>query len=68
GRLKEAYAFIQKMLTDNDPVVWRSFMGACRIHENFEMGEIAGKRLLQLDPDHAACYVLLFNMFSNANR
>ncbi|KAI3957329.1 hypothetical protein MKW98_003050 [Papaver atlanticum] len=68
GRLKEAYEFIQKMPTDSDPVVWRSFMGACRIHGNVEMGEIAGKRLLELDPDHGARYVLLFNMFSNVNR
>ncbi|KAI3860932.1 hypothetical protein MKW92_033328, partial [Papaver armeniacum] len=57
-----------KTPTDIDPLVWRSFMGDYRIHGNFEMGEIEGKRLLELDPGHEARYVLLFNMFSNANR
>ncbi|OVA17991.1 Pentatricopeptide repeat [Macleaya cordata] len=68
GHLKEAYDFIQKMPFEGNSVIWRSFLGACKIHGNVEMGEIAGKRLLELEPDHGARYVLLSNMFTDANR
>ncbi|XP_058083508.1 pentatricopeptide repeat-containing protein At3g62890-like [Magnolia sinica] len=69
GFLKEALDFIEKMPIEvNDHVIWGSLLSACRIHGDIEMSEIVGKRLLQLDPDHGSRYVLLSNIFADANR
>ncbi|PIA37202.1 hypothetical protein AQUCO_03000056v1 [Aquilegia coerulea] len=68
GHVKEAYDFIQKMPFDANSVIWRSLLGSCHIHGNIEMGEIAAKRLLEMDPNHGARYVVLSNMLTDANR
>ncbi|XP_010267212.1 PREDICTED: pentatricopeptide repeat-containing protein At2g29760, chloroplastic [Nelumbo nucifera] len=68
GHLKEAHDFIQGMPFEANSVIWRALLGACRIHQNVEMSEIAGKKLLELDPDHGARYVLLSNMFADVNQ
>ncbi|KAF6140299.1 hypothetical protein GIB67_000347 [Kingdonia uniflora] len=68
GRLVDALEFIQSMPFEIDSVIWRSLLGACKIHGNVEIGEIAGKRLLELEPEHGAHYVLLSNMFTDAKR
>jgi hypothetical protein len=41
-------------------------LGACRIHQNVEIGEIAAKNLLDLEPNVASHYVLLSNIYSSA--
>ncbi|XP_077220001.1 pentatricopeptide repeat-containing protein At3g62890-like isoform X2 [Tasmannia lanceolata] len=68
GFLKDAYDFIERMPIEANLVIWGALLSACRIHENIEMGEIAGKRLLELDPDHAGRYILLSNMLADSNR
>ncbi|KAF8395269.1 hypothetical protein HHK36_019211 [Tetracentron sinense] len=68
GHLKEAYEFIQEMPFEANSVIWRALLGACRIHGNVGMGEVAGKKLLELDPDHGARYVLLSNMLADVNQ
>ena len=32
---------------------WSSLLGACRIHQNLELGEVAAKNLLHLEPNVA---------------
>lgn len=39
-----------------------TLLGACRLHRNAEIGEIAGQKLPNLEPDHGAIYVLFSNM------
>ncbi|KAF5205792.1 Pentatricopeptide repeat [Thalictrum thalictroides] len=68
GHVMDAYNFIQKMPFDANSVIWRSLLGSCHIHGNIEMGEIAAKRLLEMDPNHGARYVMLSNMLTDANR
>ncbi|KAF5479681.1 hypothetical protein F2P56_000481 [Juglans regia] len=41
-----------------------ALLGACRIHHNIEMGEIAAKNLLQLDPSHVGYYILLSHIYA----
>ncbi|CAK9180537.1 unnamed protein product [Ilex paraguariensis] len=67
GYLEEAYQLVNEMPPDFDKVgAWSSFLGACRIHLNVELGEIAANNLLQLEPDVASHYVLLSNIYSSA--
>ncbi|KAK9267910.1 hypothetical protein L1049_010347 [Liquidambar formosana] len=67
GQLEEAYQLINTMPLEFDKVgAWSSMLGACRIHQNVELGEIAAKNLLQLEPNVASHYVLLSNIYSSA--
>ncbi len=43
-----------------------ALLGACRVHGNVEMGEHFAKRVLQLEPENAAGYVLLSNTYDAA--
>jgi hypothetical protein len=45
---------------------WISLLGACRIHGNVEMGERVAKPVLELEPENAAAYVLLSNIYAAA--
>ncbi|CAN6177982.1 unnamed protein product [Urochloa humidicola] len=67
GRLDEAYSIISSMEPGEQQVsAWSSFLGACRLHRNVRLGEIAAERLFELEPDEASHYVLLCNIYSAA--
>ncbi|KAL6653096.1 hypothetical protein ACP70R_012021 [Stipagrostis hirtigluma subsp. patula] len=67
GRLDEAYSIISSMEPGEQQVsAWSCFLGACRMHRNVRLGEIAGERLLELEPEEASHYVLLCNIYSAA--
>eukprot|EP01018_Ginkgo_biloba_P039721 Gb_32164 [translate_table: standard] len=68
GCLDEAQDFINKMPIEPNAAVWRSLLGACRIHSNKELGERVAERLCELDPKSAAHYVLLSNIYARAGR
>ncbi|KAK9118035.1 hypothetical protein Scep_016128 [Stephania cephalantha] len=64
GQLDEAMKFINQMPIPPGPHVWGALLGACRIHQNIEMGEEVAEKLLQLDPDHAGYYMLLSSIYA----
>lgn len=67
GRLDEAYDIIKLMPVGLDKVgVWSSLLGACRIHQNVQLGEISAFNLFQSEPNVASHYVLLSNIYSSA--
>ncbi|XP_057464906.1 pentatricopeptide repeat-containing protein At3g57430, chloroplastic-like [Actinidia eriantha] len=67
GQLKEAYELVNAMPPDFDKIgAWSSLLGACRIHQNLDIGEVAARNLLQLEPNVASHYVLLSNIYSFA--
>ncbi|CAN5956405.1 unnamed protein product [Sphagnum jensenii] len=66
GHLQDAEDFINQMSCEPDAAVWRTLLGACRIHDNVEMGEHVAKRVLELDPGNAADYVALLPNINTA--
>eukprot|EP01018_Ginkgo_biloba_P027695 Gb_25125 [translate_table: standard] len=68
GCLDEAEEFINKMPIKPDTAVWGSLLGACRIHTNIELGERVAKRLFDSNPESAAHYVLMSNIYAAAGR
>eukprot|EP01018_Ginkgo_biloba_P039683 Gb_40047 [translate_table: standard] len=64
GRLDEAEDFIKNMQVEPDAIVWGALLGACRIHENIELGKRVAERLLLLQPQNEATYVLLSNIYA----
>lgn len=68
GRLKEAMNLINKMPMEADAIIWGSLMGACRIHMNLEMAEVAAKKLLHLEPGNSGPYILMSNIYASKGR
>ncbi|XP_076905781.1 pentatricopeptide repeat-containing protein At4g13650-like [Bidens hawaiensis] len=64
GLLTRALDFIESMPIEPDSMVWRTLFSACTVHKNKEIGEISAKRLLELEPEDSATYVLLSNMYA----
>jgi pentatricopeptide repeat protein len=68
GRLDEAQDFIKKMPIKPNAVLWSCLLSACRQHNNVELAESAAENLFELDPENAAPYVLLSNIYAAAGR
>eukprot|EP01018_Ginkgo_biloba_P015808 Gb_31706 [translate_table: standard] len=66
GYLDEAEDFINEMPFEPGALVWRTLLGACRIHGNMKIGKRAAECILRLEPHDAATYVLLSNMYAAA--
>ncbi|WOL19436.1 pentatricopeptide repeat-containing protein [Canna indica] len=64
GRIEEAYEFIQTMRVEPTPAVWCALLGACRVHQNHNLGKIAADKLLELEPENPGNYVLISNVFA----
>ncbi|RVW90545.1 Pentatricopeptide repeat-containing protein, mitochondrial [Vitis vinifera] len=45
-----------------------TLLSASRIHLNVELAELAGKKLLELEPDNSGNYVILSNIYASASR
>lgn len=64
GMLDKAQTVINSMPFKPNSAIWGAFLNACRIHGNTELAEQAGKRLLELEPNHSGRYVLLSNIYA----
>ncbi|KAL5186890.1 putative pentatricopeptide repeat-containing protein [Glycine soja] len=63
GELDKALDMINEMPMQAGPHVWGALLGACRIHQNIKIGELAALNLFLLDPNHAGYYTLLSNIY-----
>lgn len=59
GELDQAMGIINQIRSPVGAHVWGALLGASRIHQNVEIGEVAAKNLFQLDPSHAGYHILL---------
>ncbi|XP_073054149.1 pentatricopeptide repeat-containing protein At3g63370, chloroplastic isoform X5 [Primulina eburnea] len=66
--LEEAFDLVRGMRPEPTAAVWCALLGACRIHSNIEIGEIASGKLLEMDPDNPGNYVLVSNLYAAAER
>ncbi|MED6211059.1 hypothetical protein PIB30_069917 [Stylosanthes scabra] len=64
GHLEDAKHIIENMPMKPGPGVLGALFGACMIHKAYEMGEIIGKSLINLQPNHSGRYALLANLYS----
>ncbi|KAJ0987436.1 hypothetical protein J5N97_005792 [Dioscorea zingiberensis] len=65
GLLEEAFEFVKDMGFEPNAIVWRTLLGACRIHGNVELGECANEELLKLRRGASGDYVLLSNIYAS---
>lgn len=64
GELEKAMLFISRMPNSVDANIWGALLGACGIHQNMEIAEIAAKKLVEVDAFHAGHNVLLSNIYA----
>ncbi|CAL9161218.1 unnamed protein product [Musa hybrid cultivar] len=68
GQLKEAWELIESMPVEPDGPIWGALLGACKIHKNVELAELAFEHVIELEPTNVGYYVLLSNIYSDAGR
>lgn len=68
GHLDKAMKLIEEIPFEPSVMVWRALLGACAIHNDTELGRISAERVLEMDPQDEAAYVLLSNIYATAKR
>ncbi|KAJ7529910.1 hypothetical protein O6H91_15G070900 [Diphasiastrum complanatum] len=68
GCLVEAEDFIKIMPIQPNAVVWMTLLGAARNHGHVEIGRRAFNCVVKLEPENAAAYVLLSNIYAAAGQ
>ncbi|XP_042475260.1 pentatricopeptide repeat-containing protein At3g56550 [Macadamia integrifolia] len=66
GKLEKALEIIRSLPAGDDPVLWRTLLGACKIHKNVEIGEVAMSNLVCLESVNAGDCVLLAGIYGEA--
>ena len=46
-------------------IIWRTLLGACKVHSNVKLGRYANKQLLKLGREDSGDYVLLSNIYAS---
>ncbi|KAM5588986.1 pentatricopeptide repeat-containing protein [Rosa sericea] len=68
GLLDRADKFIREMPIEPTAAVWGALLGACRMHNNIDLGAYAAERAFELDPYDSGPYIILANMYASAGR
>ncbi|KAM1945454.1 hypothetical protein ACFX13_000444 [Malus domestica] len=68
GQLEKACNTIQEIPLEADSRIRGSLVVACSVHVNVEIGELAAKYILDLNPRGSGPYVLLSNIFATAGK
>ncbi|MBA0839869.1 hypothetical protein Goarm_005561 [Gossypium armourianum] len=64
GHLQEACEVIKNMPMKPNKIIWGALLGACRVHKDVGIAEMAAKNILELDPQNGAVFVLLCNIYA----
>ncbi|KAI4332349.1 hypothetical protein L6164_017266 [Bauhinia variegata] len=68
GLLQEALDMIKSLPFEPDAMSWKSLLGGCWSHRNLEIGTIAAKNVIRLDPLDSSSYVIMFNLYALAGK
>ncbi|KDP33320.1 hypothetical protein JCGZ_12869 [Jatropha curcas] len=71
GLIDEAMTFLNQMRADGIEVpasVWGALLGACRIHKNIKIGEVAAQSLLEIEPNRSGIYLILAEIYQSVGR
>ncbi|KAK9747612.1 hypothetical protein RND81_02G003100 [Saponaria officinalis] len=68
GNLEDAYETICSMKVKPTVDIWASFLSGCRVHGNVTLAEVAGEKILQLNPDGVGGYICLSHIYADEKR
>ncbi|KAL6338755.1 hypothetical protein AAG906_023905 [Vitis piasezkii] len=66
GQVEKAYKIIQEMPFEADCGIWGALLAACHVHLNVKLGELAAKKIVELEPQNSGAYVVLSNIYAAA--
>ena len=66
GHLDEALNFINSMPVRPHVGAWGALLNACKIYRNMEMGELASRKIVELEAKNHGAYVLLSNIYADS--
>ncbi|GFQ04039.1 putative pentatricopeptide repeat-containing protein at5g37570 [Phtheirospermum japonicum] len=67
GKLEAAYELIRSMPVETHAGAWGALLEACRLHCDIDLGEAVARRLFEFEPRNAGNYVLLSNIYAEAD-
>ncbi|KAL7156935.1 hypothetical protein ABFS83_02G042500 [Erythranthe nasuta] len=68
GKVEAAYELIRSMPVESHAGAWGALLEACRVNCDVDLGEVVASRLFELEPHNAGNYVLLSNIYAEADR
>ncbi|KAL7146102.1 hypothetical protein ABFS83_06G018700 [Erythranthe nasuta] len=68
GQLKRAHEMVEEMPMRPDSVIWGALLGGCITHGDVELGELAARKLIELEPDNSSNYVMLANLYASTGK
>ncbi|KAB1199314.1 hypothetical protein CJ030_MR0G025173 [Morella rubra] len=68
GRLNEALSFINNIPIKPDALMWGTLLAACKLHGDIELGKLAAKRVMELEPCDAGAYVSFSNICADVGQ
>ncbi|XP_020591774.1 pentatricopeptide repeat-containing protein At5g08305 [Phalaenopsis equestris] len=68
GRMEEAYELVRTMPMEPSGSLLGALLSACQTHGWMELGEVVGKKLVALEPEHDGRYVGLSNVLAGSER
>ena len=66
GKAADAENFILNSGFEEDPVMWGALLSACRVYKDTVTGKHVAERVIELEPQGSASYVLLYNIYNDA--
>lgn len=64
GHLQEAQDLVRKMPFKANGAIWGALLASSRIHGNMELGELALRHLIEVEPHNSGNYTLLSNIYA----
>ncbi|CAN1141897.1 Putative pentatricopeptide repeat-containing protein At5g37570 [Linum perenne] len=68
GRLEAAHELLVSCPFEHHACAWGALLGACKQYANIELAEDAATKLFDLEPQNAANYVLLSDIYAASDR
>lgn len=68
GCIREAVDLIKTMPHEPNSLIWSTLLSVCARKGDIEHGEMAAKRLFELEPLNAGPYIMLSNMYATCGR
>lgn len=68
GRLKEAFKIIEGLGEKASMSVWGALLAGCNVHGDADIGKVAAKKIIKIEPDNAGTYSLLSNMYASVGK
>ncbi|XP_009133906.1 pentatricopeptide repeat-containing protein At4g20770 [Brassica rapa] len=68
GRLEDAEALAEATPYKNSSVLWEIMLSSCRVHGDVSLARRIAGKLVALDPQNSATYVLLSNIYTSVRR